>query len=726
MGWRYRKRIKIAPGIHLNVSKSGISTTIGPRGASVNFGKNGTYVNTGIPGTGLYNRQKISSNEKMKHTNNTVSPVSKNHFKGNNKTIDKISKTHLFVLCYIIFILALVFLFASFGLLTNGGIYIVATVVFAVILIAFIYLHVKDKENIESVDEHEQFDETEPDSEVDEDSHNDCPPENETNNKEPQATFAMETTKPVEERKQSVRQEIPLLLYDPKLDLKEYVYPTLDLLNKYTDMGISKEELQQNKNRILRVLSNFGIEITTIKTTFGPRVILYEITLAPGINVKKLYGLEDDIALILSSRDVRIIAPIPGKGTVGIEVPNAYPYVVSMESLINCRRFQETDFELPIALCKTVTNEVFMFDLAKAPHVLIAGSSGQGKSVALHVIITSLLYKKHPSELKFVLIDPRIIEFSVYEHIANHFLAEKENSWNEGGTVISDQIKAILALRSLCVELDARYFLMKKANVRNIKEYNQMFKNRQLNPRNGHKYMPYIVTIIDSFSDISFGYESEFEKPLSTLVKLGRAAGIHIVLATGRPSSDIVTSEIKTYFPIRIAFKLPEKIDSRIILDEDGAEQLQGNGDMIFRNGETYMRAQCAFVDTPEVERIVDFIAQQQSYLRPFPLPEVALEGEDGGEGPDVDMAHLDPMFEEVARMVVTEQSGSTSMIQRKFSIGYNRAGRLMDQLENAGIVGPAKGSKPRDVFCTKEDELQFLLENLKRRSMMISDHKGN
>ncbi|MBR3547580.1 MAG: DUF4236 domain-containing protein [Bacteroidaceae bacterium] len=716
MGWRYRKRIKIAPGIHVNFSKSGVSTTIGPRGASVNIGKSGTYLNTGIPGTGLYNRQKITFQEKTMPNSDTLYSESNNHLQERKADEYRNIHTSLIVLSYVLIFFVLFIIFAYLGLFFNVIFSVVFTIANTIIIISLFLYHLHVKNNSFSKEVHGQSDDEKLDSGLDDESYSEFTQEIEKIvSDEFHPIHAQKENTSVEELYgQPIKQEVPLAPYEPKLDLENYKYPTLNLLNKYTDMGISKEELQQNKNRILRVLWNFGIEITTIKTTFGPRVILYEITLAPGINVKKLYGLEDDIALILSARDVRIIAPIPGKGTVGIEVPNPYPYVVSMESLINCRRFQETDFELPIALCKTVTNEVFMFDLAKAPHVLIAGSSGQGKSVALHVIITSLLYKKHPSELKFVLIDPRIIEFSVYEHIANHFLAEEENDWNEGGTVISDQITAVSTLRSCCVELDIRYSLMAKAHVHNINEYNHLFKSRQLNPRFGHKFMPYIVIVIDSFSDISSGHESEFEKPLLHLAKLGRAAGIHIVLATGRPSSDIVTSEIKTYFPVRIAFRLPEKIDSRVILDTDGAEQLQGNGDMIFRNGSTIVRAQCAFMDSTEVDNIVDFIAQQQGYSFPFPLPEGVEEDEEGSDWFDVDMAHLDPMFEDIAHMVVAEQIASTSMIQRKFSIGYNRAGRLLVQLEKAGIVGPAKGSRTRDVLCKSEDDLISHLENLR------------
>ena len=504
--------------------------------------------------------------------------------------------------------------------------------------------------------------------------------------------------------------------YDPKLDLENYKYPTLDLLKKYdiSDSGIDMDEQQQNKNRILKVLSNFGVDISSIKATIGPTITLYEITPAPGVRISKIRNLEDDIDLSLSALGIRIIAPIPGKGTIGIEVPNAKPQVVSMESVINSRKFQETDYELPMALGKTITNEVFMVDLVKMPHLLVAGATGQGKSVGLNAIITSLLYKKHPAELKLVMVDPKKVEFSVYNPIVNHFLAQVEGNEDTEEPIITDVNKVIQTLKSLCVEMDTRYDLLKKARARNIKEYNQKFKNRELNPNNGHKFMPYIVVIIDEFGDLIMTSGKEIELPIARIAQLARAVGIHMIIATQRPTTNIITGTIKANFPARMAFKVSAMIDSRTILDRPGANQLVGKGDMLFLSGNEPVRVQCAFVDTPEVEKIVNFIADQQSYLRPFPLPEVALEGEEGGEGPDVDMAHLDPMFEDVARMVVAEQSGSTSMIQRKFSIGYNRAGRLMDQLEKAGIVGPAKGSKPREVLCISEDDLQFRLENLR------------
>lgn len=504
--------------------------------------------------------------------------------------------------------------------------------------------------------------------------------------------------------------------YDPKLDLEYYKYPTLDLLKKYENRQsvVDMEEQEQNKKRILQILSNFNVQVSSIKATIGPTITLYELTPAPGVRINRIRGLEDDIALSLSALGIRIIAPIPGKGTIGIEVPNIRPQMVSMESILNSRKFQETDYELPMALGKTITNEVFMVDLAKMPHLLVAGATGQGKSVGLNAIITSLLYKKHPAELKLVMVDPKKVEFSVYNPIVNHFLAQVEGNEDNEEPIITDVNKVIQTLKSICLEMDTRYDLLKRARARNIKEYNQKFRDRQLNPQNGHRFMPYIVVVIDEFGDLIMTAGREIELPIARIAQLARAVGIHMIIATQRPTTNIITGTIKANFPARMAFKVSSMIDSRTILDRPGANQLVGKGDMLFLAGNEPVRVQCAFVDTPEVERITSFIASQQSYNAPFPLPEVPMEGGDDGGVADVDLNHLDPMFDEVARMVVTEQCGSTSMIQRKFSIGYNRAGRLMDQLEKAGIVGPARGSKPRDVLCTGDEELQYKLNNLR------------
>ncbi|MBP3511549.1 MAG: DNA translocase FtsK [Prevotella sp.] len=505
--------------------------------------------------------------------------------------------------------------------------------------------------------------------------------------------------------------------YDPKRDLENYHYPTLDLLKKYDNDGkpyIDMAEQTANKNRIVEVLRNFGVEISSIKATVGPTITLYEITPAQGVRISKIRNLEDDIALSLSALGIRIIAPIPGKGTIGIEVPNAKPNIVSMESILNSKKFQEAAMELPCAVGKTITNEVFMFDLAKIPHLLVAGATGQGKSVGLNAIITSLLYKKHPAELKIVLIDPKKVEFSIYDSISNHFLAKVPDE--DAEPIITDVTKVVRTLNSLCKEMDTRYDLLKVAGARNIKEYNKKFISRQLNPQNGHKFMPYIVVVIDEFGDLIMTAGKEIELPIARIAQLARAVGIHMIIATQRPTTTIITGNIKANFPGRIAFKVSAMIDSKTILDRPGANQLIGRGDMLFLNGNEPVRVQCAFVDTPEVERINSFISKQQGYLTPFELPEPDVDSGDGAGGSaDFDVQHLDPMFEDAARLIVLNQSGSTSLIQRKFSIGYNRAGRLMDQLEKAGIVGAASGGKPREVLIQDEVSLTNMLNSLRK-----------
>ena len=505
--------------------------------------------------------------------------------------------------------------------------------------------------------------------------------------------------------------------YDPKKDLENYRYPTLDLLKKYDNDGkpyIDMAEQTANKNRIVDVLRTFGVEISSIKATVGPTITLYEITLAPGVRISKVRSLEDDIALSLSALGIRIIAPIPGKGTIGIEVPNAKPSIVSMESILNSKKFQESQMELPCAVGKTITNEVFMFDLAKAPHLLVAGATGQGKSVGLNAIVTSLLYKKHPAELKIVLVDPKKVEFSIYNPLINHFLAKVPDE--DADPIITDVTKVVRTLNSLCKLMDTRYDLLKEVGARNIKEYNKKFIERKIPPLGGHGYMPYIVVIIDEFGDLIMTAGKEIELPIARIAQLARAVGIHMVIATQRPTTTIITGNIKANFPARIAFKVSAGIDSKTILDRTGAQQLIGKGDMLYLGGAEPIRVQCAFVDTPEVERINEFIAAQQSYNMPFELPEPDTPEADFGDGgdKDVDMQHLDPLFEDAARLIVINQSGSTSLIQRKFAIGYNRAGRLMDQLEKAGVVGAAMGSKPREVMIQDEMSLNNLLASLK------------
>ncbi len=518
---------------------------------------------------------------------------------------------------------------------------------------------------------------------------------------------------PVEEDVADEHHEAALEPYDPKLDLENYRYPTLDLLKHY-DIDprgtIDMEEQTKNKDQIVKVLHDFQVNISSIKATVGPTITLYEITPAPGVRISKIRNLEDDIALSLAALGIRIIAPIPGKGTIGIEVPNAKPQIVSMESILNSKKFQETTMELPMALGKTITNEVFIADLAKMPHLLVAGATGQGKSVGLNAIITSLLYKKHPAELKFVMVDPKKVEFPIYTPIVNHFLAQIEDEEDE--PIITDVQKVVNTLKSLCFEMDTRYDLLKKARARNIKEYNEKFKSRQLNPQNGHKFMPYIVVIIDEFGDLIMTAGKEVELPIARIAQLARAVGIHMIIATQRPTTNIITGTIKANFPARMAFKVSAMVDSRTILDRPGANQLVGKGDMLFLAGSEPVRLQCAFVDTPEVEAIANYIACQQSYTGPFALPRPPME-DAGGNANDADLQHLDPMFAEAAHLIVSSQQGSTSMIQRKFAIGYNRAGRLMDQLEKAGVVGPAQGAKPRDVLIQDPNALEMLINSL-------------
>lgn len=500
--------------------------------------------------------------------------------------------------------------------------------------------------------------------------------------------------------------------YDPRKDLEHYCFPSLNLLAKYDDNApaVDMNEQNANRDRIISVLRSFGVEIASIRATLGPTITLYEITPAEGVRISKIRNLEDDIALSLSALGIRIIAPIPGRGTIGIEVPNKNPRIVSMESILNSKKFQETSYELPVALGKTISNEVYMVDLAKMPHLLVAGATGMGKSVGLNAIITSLLYKKHPAELKFVMIDPKKVEFSMYSPLLYHFLAQIPG---ESDAIITDVMKVEQTLKSLCQLMDHRYDLLKMARAKNIKEYNAKFKARQLNPEKGHEFMPYIVVIIDEFGDLIMTAGKAIELPIARIAQLARAVGIHMVIATQRPTTNIITGTIKANFPARMAFRVSASVDSKTILDRPGAQQLIGRGDMLFLAGSEPVRVQCAFVDTPEVEDINAFISKQQCYTTPFELPEVQMDNDGENDTNEIDMNHLDPLFEEAARLIVIHQQGSTSLIQRKFAIGYNRAGRLMDQLEKVGIVGPTRGAKPREVLCSDESALELKLNNL-------------
>jgi S-DNA-T family DNA segregation ATPase FtsK/SpoIIIE len=498
--------------------------------------------------------------------------------------------------------------------------------------------------------------------------------------------------------------------YDPRLDLSSYRFPTIDLLKDYgvdTDVQVSKDELEKNKDKIVTTLNNYNIKISKIKATIGPTVTLYEIVPAPGIRISKIKNLEDDIALSLAALGIRIIAPIPGKGTIGIEVPNIKPSVVSMRTLISSERFQNSKMDLPIALGKTISNETFIFDLAKMPHLLMAGATGQGKSVGLNAMLVSLLYKKHPAEIKFVLVDPKKVELTLYNQIERHFLAKLPNEEN---AIITDTTKVIYTLNSLTIEMDNRYELLKEAQVRNIKEYNQKFISRKLNPELGHHYLPYIIVVIDEFADLIMTAGKEVESPIARLAQLARAIGIHLIIATQRPSVNIITGSIKANFPARVAFRVMAKIDSRTILDAGGADQLIGRGDMLLTTGQELIRLQCGFVDTPEVDEITTFIGSQRAYPDALLLPEYV--GEESAGLNDIDPEDRDAKFMEAARIVVIHQQGSASLLQRKLKLGYNRAGRIIDQLEAAGIIGPFEGSKARQVLITDELSLEQLLNN--------------
>ncbi|MDO4160361.1 MAG: DNA translocase FtsK 4TM domain-containing protein [Prevotellaceae bacterium] len=590
----------------------------------------------------------------------------------------------------------------------------------------------KEKEVlIETLDDPEVFDDPETekiDFPVDDEENEVEPAEETTEDKADKTTETVETSGNEEFKVELAKEDeksdsndvsnaqdlnVPI---NPKEPWTKYKYPTLDLLKTYENDGkpyIDMKEQIANKERIIKVLNNFGVQIKTISATVGPTITLYEITPADGVRISKIRNLEDDIALSLAALGIRIIAPIPGKGTIGIEVPNAKANIVSMESILNSKRFQETKMELPIAIGKTITNEVFMVDLAKLPHLLVAGATGQGKSVGLNAIITSLLYKKHPNELKFVLIDPKKVEFSIYAPIADHFMAKVPDDNEE--PIITDVKKVIRTLNSLCKLMDTRYDLLKAAGAKNIIEYNKKYVNHQLRLTDGHEYMPYIVVIIDEFGDLIMTAGKEIEMPIARIAQLARAVGIHMVIATQRPTTSIITGNIKANFPGRMAFRVSAMIDSRTILDRPGANQLIGRGDLLFLDKNEPVRVQCAFVDTPEIEDINKYISQQPGPLEPMELPEPATDEDSGAGGGGSEVSNLDPLFEDAARAIVLSQQGSTSMIQRRFSIGYNRAGRLMDQLEKTGVVGAAQGSKPREVLILDENSLETLLARYRK-----------
>ncbi|MGM1054907.1 MAG: DNA translocase FtsK 4TM domain-containing protein [Bacteroidota bacterium] len=531
----------------------------------------------------------------------------------------------------------------------------------------------------------------------------------------PEAEVKMEVETPEEEEEEIDTLSSKLIRdfgeFDPTLELKNYKWPTIDLLKDYNinsgGITVDQEELEENKNKIVETLKNYKIEIAQIKATVGPTVTLYEIVPEAGIRISKIKNLEDDIALSLSALGIRIIAPIPGKGTIGIEVPNKNSTIVSMRSVIASQKFQNAEMELPLALGKTISNETFVVDLAKMPHLLMAGATGQGKSVGLNAILASLLYCKHPAEVKFILVDPKKVELTLFNKIERHYLAKLPNT---DDAIITDNTKVINTLNSLCIEMDDRYNLLKDAMVRNIKEYNVKFKARKLNPENGHKFLPYIVLVIDEFADLIMTAGKEVETPIARLAQLARAIGIHLIIATQRPSVNVITGIIKANFPARIAFRVTSKIDSRTILDSSGADQLIGRGDMLFTQGNDLIRLQCAFVDTPEIEKITEFIGSQKAYPDAHLLPE--YDGEESGTSLDIDVSERDKLFREAAETIVVAQQGSASLLQRKLKLGYNRAGRIIDQLEAAGIVGPFEGSKARQVLISDMVSLDKLLNN--------------
>jgi S-DNA-T family DNA segregation ATPase FtsK/SpoIIIE len=534
---------------------------------------------------------------------------------------------------------------------------------------------------------------------------------------EPPKKVSAEPTFTIEERTETDELAEKLVeekgIYDPTLDLSSYKFPTLELLNEYETgkVQVTQEELNQNKDKILATLTNFKIGISSIKATIGPTVTLYEIVPEAGIKISRIKNLEDDIALSLAALGIRIIAPIPGKGTIGIEVPNKNREMVSIRSVLASPGFQKTDKELPIAIGKTISNEVLVIDLAKMPHLLVAGATGQGKSVGLNVILASLLYKRHPSQLKFVLVDPKKVEMSLFSKIERHYLAKLPNSEE---AIITDTKKVVHTLNSLCIEMENRYEIMKDAGARNIKEYNTKFVGRKLNPKDGHRFLPYIVLVIDELADLMMTAGKEVETPIARLAQLARAIGIHLVVATQRPSVNVITGVIKANFPARLSFKVTSKVDSRTILDTGGADQLVGQGDMLLSSGSDIIRIQSPFVDTPEIEKVCDFIGSQRGYDSAYLLPE--FEGEDEGGVSEVDLSERDALFEEAANMIVMHQQGSTSLLQRKLKLGYNRAGRLIDQLEAAGIVGPFEGSKAREVLIKDQLSLEQLLNGLKEK----------
>ena len=789
MGWRFRKRIKILPGIHINISKSGFSTNVGVKGASVTFGQNGTYINTGLPGTGLYRRDKISGSslENNEHENCLCSvPL-------NDGGLEVVAPKRGSFLCFLKNLIRKIGLLhddrqEEISVFTHQG-DLVKLPQGATILDYAYYIHssvgsqcvgacvnnknvslfyqLQDGDRVDiktsPIQEPQQkwldFVRTDQAKEQilqtlcrKQEKGESCADQNvrrilDSSIMDTESSKGVEKTDSLTlsnldnaeaknaqssvgntKEKLKVSQEVNGIEkecnqieygdihtpYNPKLDLEHYKYPTLNLLKKSDDQGPQIDMMEQNANndRIIEVLRQFGVEIKSIKATIGPTITLYEIVPSEGTCISKIRNLEDDIALLLAAKSIRIIVPISGKGTIGIEVPNKRVRIVSMESVINSYAYQENQMDLPCAIGKTQTNEVFLFDLTKAPHLLIGGATGQGKSMLLHAIIASLLYKKHPAELKFVLMDFRGVELGLYSSLENHFLA----CLQEEDCIITDVQKAVKTLGALCALMDKRYDLLRRAHARNVKEYNEMFKNRCLNPEQGHEFMPYIVVVIDEFGYFMMEAGKEVELPICRIAQLARAVGIHMIISTQRATNDIITGAIKVNFPTRISFRVSEWIDSQVILDCNGAEELLGNGDMLFRVGKSIdcIRVQGALLDTAEIRDICQYISCQQCYLHPMFLPETDYVDNCDDVGREmVDKWHLDPMFADIAKFVVNNQCGSTSLIQRNYSIGYNRAGKIMDQLEKMGVAGPQIGAQPREILITDSMTLESLLSAL-------------
>lgn len=724
MGLRFRRTIKIAPGVRLNIGKRGISTSIGKRGAGVTFGTKGTTAHVGIPGTGISYTTKVGS--KKNHSNNSIPKTHQSQpsgcgcnsclgllvilliLGGIGNAYDKYGSTpFLYIGVGIVALLILLFIIPKLITAIRKMINPLGFIQDKVVQEHSTDDKQNNSTNVESIEVNENKKLSNEDRETNAAYHS---------NKNEEVIKAINSTADTAEKIAFKLQTLDHTPVNPREPFTNWKFPSVDLLKKYPsdDMTtfVRNDELQLKKNQIIKVLNDFDLQIHSIRATVGPTITLYEITPAPGIRISKIKDLEDDIVLSLATKGIRVIAPMPGKGTIGIEVPNEHTNIVSMWSVINSKKFTESRMELPIALGKTITNEVFMVDLANIPHLLVAGATGQGKSVGLDAMITALLYKKHPNELKLVLIDPKGVEFNLFAPIAKHYMAALEE--NEDEPIITDLNKAIKTLSGLCVLMDQRYKILKLAKVRNIIDYNNKFIYHQLNPIEGHEYMPYIVVIINEFGDLIMAEGDKFENPIVRIAQLGRAVGIHIIMATQRPNTRIITETIKRDFPVRISYRVASRADSLVILDRLGAQQLIGHDDMLYINVGDPIRVQGAFIDNTEIKSISKFIESQPGPVEPLFIPEPDARKGNYDDNNGLNVNSLDPLFEQAARMVVLSQQGSISKIQRQFSIGYNRAGRLMEQLQAAGIVGEPQGSMPREVLISDEESLEKILKILR------------